>query len=355
MLISLILLFIACMALSFYEERLLQRDKIIIYMLLGIVMIMIAGLREAGVTPDSAAYEEMYYSGSKSITEKLTEPSFIFIRDILRSYHLGINALFFVYALISVPLRLTAIWKLSNLPLLTLCMYISYYYQLHDVVQIRCAVASALFLLALYYRLEHKNRIALLCIFCGWLFHYSAIVGLIIFLLDNKPLKQWYAAIMYLIIPLGIIFSISGWDIAQFVPTELGGDKLQMYRELKDKGIEGELEGIPFYRAPAILLNICLYYGCLFYRQTLSECNKYFPMLLKILGIAFICKFTLGNLSSVLASRLFEYFDVVSIFLWTMAVYAFYPRIAGKIVVNFASTVRFLTSALIFVLGLGNH
>ena len=318
-------------------------------------MIMIAGFRVAGVTPDSEAYESMYYSGSKSITDKLTEPSFLFIRDILLSYHLGINALFFVYALISVPLRLTAIWKLSSLPLLTLCMYISHYYLLHDVVQMRCAVASALFLLALYYRLEHKNRIALLCIFCGWLFHYSALVGLIIFLLDNKPLKQWHGVIMYLIIPLGIVFSVSGWDIAQFVPTELGGDKLQMYRELKDKGIEGELEGIPFYRDPAILLNICLYYGCVFYRQTLSECNKYFPMLLKIMGIAFICKFTLGNLSSVLASRLFEYFDVVSIFLWTMAVYAFYPQIVGKILVNLASTVRFLTGVLIFVLGLGNH
>lgn len=356
MLISLVLLFIACMALSFYEERLLQRDKVIIYMLLGVVMIFIAGLREAGVTPDSEAYEGMYYSGGKSITDKLTEPSFIIIRDILQSFNLGINALFFVYAIISIPLRMTAIWKISNMPLLTLSLYISYYYQLHDVVQIRCAVASALFLLALYYRLEQKNYYSILCIFCGWLFHYSALVGLVIFLIDNKPLKQWHSAILYFIIPLGIIFSMSGWDIAQFVPTELGGDKLQIYRELKEKGIEGDLEGIPFYNDPAILLNICLYYGCIFYRQLLSERNKYFPMLLKIMGLAFICKFTLGNLSSVLASRLFEYFDVVSIFLWTMAVYAFYPIIVGKAIVNLASTVRFATSSLIFVLGLGvNH
>jgi hypothetical protein len=169
-------------------------------------------------------------------------------------------------------------------------------------------------------------------------------------------MKQWHSVILYLIVPLGIIFSFSGWDIGQFIPTELGGDKLQMYRELKDKGIEGELEGIPFYKDPAILLNICLFYGCIFYRQLLSESNKYFPMLLKIMGVAFICKFTLGNLSSVLASRLFEYFDVVSIFLWTMAVYAFYPVIVGKAIVSFASTVRFATSMLVFVLGLGvNH
>ena len=356
MLIALILLFLTCMTASFYEERLLQRDKVVIYLLLGVVMILIAGFRETGVTPDSEAYESMYYSGGKSLTDKLVEPTFIFFRDFLQSFDLGINALFFVYAILSVPLRLTAIWKISNMPLLTLSIYISYYYQLHDVVQMRCAVASALFLLALYYRLEHKNYYSLLCIVCGWLFHYSAIAGLIIFLIDNKPMKQWHSVILYLIVPLGIIFSFSGWDIGQFIPTELGGDKLQMYRELKDKGIEGELEGIPFYKDPAILLNICLFYGCIVYRQLLSESNKYFPMLLKIMGVAFICKFTLGNLSSVLASRLFEYFDVVSIFLWTMAVYAFYPVIVGKAIVSFASTVRFATSMLVFVLGLGvNH
>lgn len=344
------------MTFSFYEERLIHRDKVISYILLGVVMILIAGLREAGATPDSAAYEDMYYGGGKDLTDEIVEPSFILIRDFMQSFHFGINALFLVYALISIPLRLTAIWKISNLPLLTLSLYISYYYQLHDIVQIRCAVASALFMLALYYRLEYKIAYALLCIFAGFFFHFSAAVGLIIFFIDNKPLKDWQLVILYTIVPLGILFSFSGLDISQFIPSEIGGDKLQFYRELKEKGIEGDLEGLPFYRDPAILLNICLYYGCLIYRQALSDNSKYFSIFIKIMGIAFICKFSLGNLSSVVASRLFEYFDVVSIFLWTMVVYAFYPKIAGKIIVNFASTVRFAISALAYVLGLGiNH
>lgn len=353
MLFALILLFTTCVTLSFFEERLLQRDKIVIYILLGIVMILIAGLKGVGVVPDSEVYENMFYAKSDSLTTKITEPSFTILSGILQSFNLGITALFLIYAIISVPLRMTAIWKLSSLPIFTLSIYMSHYYQLHDIVQIRCAVASALFLLALYYHLEHKKYYSILCIFCGWFFHYSAIAGLVIFILDNKPLKQWHSILLYSIIPLGILFSLSGWDIGQFVPTEFGGDKLQMYRELKDKGIEGDLEGIQFYEDPAILLNICLYYGCIFYRQILSESNKYFPMLLKIMGLAFICKFTLGNLSSVLASRLFEYFDVVSIFLWSSAIYAFRPIQMGKAAICFASTIIFLLSSLIYVLGLG--
>lgn len=350
MLISLIFLFGVCMALSFYEEKFIKKDKVIIFALLGILMLFIAGLREVGVTPDSATYEDMYYGSGKGIMAKMVEPSFTLISNVLLSLQLGVNALFFVYAFISVPIRLTAIWKLSNLPLLTLSIYISYYYLLHDVVQIRCAVASALFLLALYYRLEHKNAYALLCILGGWVFHFSAIVGLVIFLLDDKPLKGWQSVLFYAIIPLGMIFSISAFDITQFIPESLGGNKLQLYRELKDKGLEDELEGLPFYRDPAILLNIALFYGCLFFQRALTEVNKYVPMFLKIMAIAFLCKFTLGNLSSVLASRLFEYFDVVSIFLWTSAIFAFYPKIVGVAIVNIASSVRFILSDVIYLL-----
>lgn len=352
MFIALFLLFIACLCLSSFEERLNERDKKLSYILLGIVMILIAGLRIPTETPDSESYELMYYGK----TLNLVEPTFILFSNFLLDLSLGVNALFLTYAAISIPLRLVAIWKLSNLPLLTLCIYISHYYLLHDIVEMRCAVASALFLLAIYYRLEQKTILCLLCILCGFFFHFSALVGMVILFMNNKPIKTWQCIVLYLIIPIGIIFYFSGLDISQFVPSELGGEKLQIYRTLKEKGKEGELEGIPFYLSPAILLNICLYYGCLFYQQLLTVKYKYFPFFIKIMGIAFICKFTLGSISSVLASRLFEYFDVVSIFLWTASIYAFFPLNIGKCIVNLASTIRFLLSSLFYVLGLGvNH
>jgi hypothetical protein len=50
--------------------------------------------------------------------------------------------LFFTYAIIAIPIQLSALWKLSKMPFLTLTLYISYYYMMHDMVQIRCSVAS---------------------------------------------------------------------------------------------------------------------------------------------------------------------------------------------------------------------
>lgn len=352
MFISLVLLYITCLSFAFLEERLSDRDKKLLYAVMGVVMILIAGLRVPGATPDSDQYEVLYYSKDTI----LVEPSFTLLSDFYLSMSLGVNALFITYAAISVPLRLNAIWKLSSLPILTLSIYISHYYQLHDVVEMRCAASSALFLLAVYYKLEKKIAYSLLCIILGVFFHYSAIVGLIIFTIDNKPLKSWHYYALQLIIPIGILYFLSGMDFLQFIPAEIGGEKLQRYRELKEKGLEGDMEGIPFFKDPAIMLNILLYYGCLFYHELLTDKYKYFPIFMKLFGLAFICKFFLASLSSVLASRMFEYFDVVSIFLWTAAAYAFYPLDIGKCVISFASTVRFFFSSLIYVLGLGvNH
>ena len=62
MIASLVMLFITCLSLSFIEERLGDREKKLLYVVFGIVMIMIAGLREVGSTPDTESYEEMYFS-----------------------------------------------------------------------------------------------------------------------------------------------------------------------------------------------------------------------------------------------------------------------------------------------------
>ena len=58
MAISLVILFIICITLSFYEERFIKRDKVIICVLIGIALIFIAGTRGIYDTPDSWEYEE---------------------------------------------------------------------------------------------------------------------------------------------------------------------------------------------------------------------------------------------------------------------------------------------------------
>lgn len=352
MALAILTIFTICMSLSFVEERMKRRDILLVIMLIGIVMIIIAGTRGPKDTPDSYEYEEAFNSIHSLDSSILMEPSFIYISYFLNTLGLGLNALFFVYAFLSIPIRIGAIWKMSKLPLLTLSIYISFYYQLHDLIQIRCAVASALFLYAVYYCAEGKRLIATLFILCGAIFHYSALAGFAIFLFGNKELSIWWQCILYLVIPICFIFYFAGLDITYLIPEQLLGDRFEKYRALKEWGKEGILEGVAAHKNYMILINIVLYYGSLYFHKVLTQNYKYVPILLKILALAFICRLTLDNISSVLASRLFEYFDIISIFLWTAVIYAFIPVYMGKIATNIVSTGRILFSIFIYTLHL---
>lgn len=351
MVISLVLLFITCLSLSFVEEQLSDRDKKMLYAIFGIAMIMIAGLREVGSTPDTESYEAMYYAKEGDLTALLREPSFDIITDILQSMSLGINGLFFAYAILAVPIQLGALWKLSKIPLLTLTIYISYYYMIHDMVQIRCAVASGLFLWAIYFYVEQKKLISLLFILLGTFFHYSAIAGLLMFFFGNG-FPKWQKYILYSIVPIGIIVYFTHIDIFSIIPDEWGGLKLMKYRTMREKGLDDELAGWKFERNLLIWMNIVLYYACIYYHDYLVKHFKYTTIAIKLQGIGFCFLFFVNALSQVVGNRMNDYFSVASVLLWTASVYAFSPYIVGKIVNNVISTIRFVTSVLAYGLAL---
>ena len=348
---SLVLLFMSCFFLSFFEERLRQRDKIIFYILIGVCMIFIAGLRAFGSTPDTESYELMYYGKVPALLAKATEPTFTAIASILNSMSLGVNSLFFAYAIISVPIHLGAFWKLSKMPLLTLTIYVSYYYMMHEMVQIRAGVAAGLFLWAIYYYVEKRKGLALLFILLGTTFHYSAAAGLVIFFLRDK-LPLWQKILLYAIIPIGLVVYFTRIDILRVIPDEILGTKLLLYREMRDKGIEDEQAGWPLEINILIWMNFILYYASIFYSEYLMKHCKYVNVAIKLQAVGFIFLLFFNGVSKVLGNRMNDYFSVVTIILWTASVYAFAPRIAGRIVNNIISFIRFVTSAAAYALSL---
>jgi hypothetical protein len=353
MVIAILSILLICMAFSLIEENMRKNDVLTVVGIMGMVMIIVAGSRGVYDTPDSDNYEVIYYS-INSLDDDIREPSIVILSYYLNALGLGVNALFFAYAMMSIPLRLSAILKLSPLPILTLAIYLSYYYQLHDLMQIRCAVASSLFLFVLYARAHKKWWRAVLLIFVGMFFHYSAFAGLVVLFFSNKELRTWQRIVLAAVVPLCLLFYFFGFDYSYFIPDELGGDRLAMYRELKEKGQEDDMTFV-FYKHPVFLLNVMLYYGCLIYYKTLEKSYQYMPIMLKTLAFAFFCMLTLSTLSGVLASRLYEYFAIVSIFLWTATVYAFRPINYGKILISAVIFVQCVANIFIYTLGWYNN
>lgn len=351
MVVSLVLLFFSCLSLSFFEERISDRDKKILYVIFGLAMIMIAGMREVGSTPDTIAYEKMLYVKDGDIMKMLREPSFDLIADFVNSMSLGVNGLFFIYAILSIPIHLTALWKLSKMPFLTLSLYISYFYMMHEMVQIRCGVASGLFLWAIYFYVERKKTYALLCILAGGFFHYSAFMGLVIFLMGNK-FPKWQKYVLYAIVPVGLVVYFSHFDIFSMIPDEWGGLKLMKYRDLNKHGDEDNQAGWKFEANILIWMRIVLYYCCIYFHDYLVKHFKYTSVAIKLQGVGFCFLFFANSLSQVLSNRMNDYFSIASILLWTASVYAFSPYIAGKIVNNVISTIRFFASMFGYALAL---
>lgn len=351
MVISLILLFFTCLSLSFFEERFKERDKVIMYILLGLAMIVIAGMREVGSTPDSDAYEAMYYAKDGDITILLTEPSFSLIVSFLQTFSFGINGLFFAYAILSIPIHLSAFWRISRIPLLTLTIYISYYYMMHEMVQIRCGVASGLFLWAIYFYTENKKFLTLLFILLGIFFHYSAAAGLVIFFFNNK-LPRPQKMILYSIVPVGIVVYFTHFDISTLIPDEWGGLKLMKYRTMREKGIDDELAGWKFEMNLLIWMNIVLYYCSIYYHDYLVKHFKYTTIAIKLQAVGFCFLFFVNGLSQVVGNRMNDYFSIASILLWTASYYAFYPQILSKVISSLISTFRFVTSMIAYALAL---
>lgn len=310
---------------------------------------MIAGLREVGSTPDTETYEDMFTGKYEAITEAMTEPSFLILSDFLNSMSLGVNYLFFIYAFLSITIHLSAFWKISKNPLTILAIYISFYYMMHDLVQIRAGVASGFFIWAMYFFYEKRKWLSFIFILFGIFFHYSAAVGFVIFFFSNK-LYTWEKYILYAIVPIGLVAYFINLDISYLIPEGLGGAKMEQYRTLKEYGVDENHAGYPLKYHVVIWLNIFMYLMSLYYHNYLNEKFKFATIALKVQGLGFFCLFFLNGVSAVLATRLNGFFSVASILLWSSFMYLFTPLYIGKLINSSITAFRFIASSLFFAL-----
>ena len=104
------------------------------------------------------------------------EPTFTLISSLVKAVCPWPVLLFVIYASIGVTCKIFAIKRLTSLLFLSLVIYISNVYLLHDMTQIRAGVASGIFLLAIRPLAEHKIFRYTALILLAALFHYSSLL-----------------------------------------------------------------------------------------------------------------------------------------------------------------------------------
>lgn len=323
-LIFVVALFIICYIVALCRN---QRNTYIntqIYSILSILILLIVAFRDGSSLNDYINYIEIYNDSSRVGD---VEPSFFLLKTITKNLG-GITALFFIYSLLCVVIKVIAFYRLTKLLFLTLVVYVANIMILHDMTQIRAGVASAIFLYSIPFLKNYNYFKYILCVVIATFFHYSGLLLLFPCLYWIRFLResQWF---LLLIVPIGYVLGGTIFDISN-IPIESIRIKLEMYKNLQAIGAAG-LKDLNLFN-PYILFRISLYYILLYKSGIISAHNDNFKCLLFIEGIAL---FVFPALSAIalLGYRGSELLGVVEVVLYPMLFYAIKPRLAGKLTV----------------------
>ena len=320
--ITLLLLLLLVVAFSFLEDE-PPLTRGIVFASVVFILTCMAGLRPIGIDKDSWQYYA-YYLGN---FDDMVEYTFILISDFVRATFSDVRGVFVIYALIAIPLKCYVFTKLSDEIFLLLGVYMSNFLILHDMTQIRVGAAMTFIFLGFYYLTQGRRWPCFALILIATAFHVSAILMLAILLFRNNELRTWHRIVLALIPFLALTSVFFDINVSTLIPIEFIQSKLEVYEDLKDKGVV-EVEKINIFNA-AIMLKVAVFYFLLWKYDVVKKHCPYLTLLLKIFALSYVC---LGvfNFLAVLACRINELFGFVEILMVPLIIHAISPKYVAR-------------------------
>ncbi len=331
----LVLIFLSSLVFSFMEDSLTSNQKKVILACFAFFMILVTATKDKQHIADAVVYEDMFYNYDTPLVKISTEPTFVFISKVVITLGGTIVSVFLIYALLSIPLKLYVFSKATPYVLTSLVIYIPTYYELHDMIQIRAAVAGA-FAIASILPLSKKNYLgALLLMVVGILFHYSAAVFLPMILIGNYKLGKSLRIAIACLFPVFFLMYWKSVDLSSFIPDSLMWGKIAFYKNMNNGTITG-LHRDGFYMAKCAMMYVCLYYY-----DYLVKKNQLAQLVLCFffISVFFILAF---NTIPVLASRISDLFGIIDGIVFTYCFYLLSPNYVARSVVALVGIYKFL-------------
>lgn len=319
-------IFAIVVALAFLEDYMPSWQKLLILFAIGITLICISTFKPM-TTADAGTYEYYFYYNDDDIIELATEPTYIHLSRLVLSMGGEVIVMFFIYAMLAIPLKLTVLWKCTPHVFTAMVVYIGIYYPMHDVVQIRCGVATAFLLWALIPLAKKEYLKATGLMIVATLFHYSSLAFIPILLIGNIRITKYWKYFLGAFIPVCLALYLLNIGATSLLPSSFIEGKLDLYKEMSDTGNWDMY--IP-YKQLTFLAEFALLYVFLFFYDTIEEHCVYAPILVKILVIemGFI---TMFSEIPVLGGRLHDLFGMFNALAFTCCLYCIKPRYVARI------------------------
>lgn len=276
-------------------------------MLLGIITLILIAVcvwRSEDMC-DYAMYLRMYSMGGGENMNRELEPTFKLIVSVSPVFLIFLA----IYAILSVSSHVYSIMRNSPNIWLTFLLYLTMYFVLHDMVQIRAAVAIGLLLIAVRYIVERKWITYYILVIIASFFHYSAAVFLFLYFIPHKHLNKWvWSGMLILFLAFGLL-NMQFAYFARLIPLQFVQNYLEAYLGNRDY----TASAIGPVRVIKVICAIIMVFG-------LPRIKRIYPFAVPVLCfyiISQMCYLLFGDIP-VLQGRMGELFGSFEIFALAM-------------------------------------
>ena len=284
--------------------------------------------------PDYENYYDYFVSGKFD----RAEIGFKFYVETLKHIITNPQILFLAVALLSVGIKWTAIQKLSPCIWGSLLIYLSHFFILHDMIQIRAAIASGLLLWATKFLVEKNAKKFFLTSTIAVLFHNSAFVIFPLWFINTnkaqKNIYMWMIPIAYIIVITGHSFGY----LVSHIPIQQIQTLWMMYEQVMARDVGTEINIFNSMH----LIRCAM---CMFILVNIDKLAKYSPYAIvwtKIYTISFGAFLLLSDIP-VIAFRISELLQIVEILLLpTILLLPRYRQLSKYIIIGFAGFCMFI-------------
>lgn len=313
----LVLIFLVLALGLLYEGKLIRKSEY--WYSVCFFLIITAVFKDGNIMPDYHVYKANYDSIVGNSFTRFIEPGYILISKISSIFGSnGFLVLLFIHIWINLKLlKPIILHDYKNMPYIVL-LYISNFYILFGLIQIRAAIALSLFYYSIFFFREIPKKY-ITTILIATFFHYSALIFLpIIFL------KKRIKTVSFLIfIPFGFLVSFYLIEIIthfmDLLPISNIQDKLITYTlESRAEKFKINLTG------PFILSKLLLALILFSTRKKLNLGDPFLMILYRLYFLGVLTYFLLSPLPDI-AVRISNYFFLSEIFLIPRLINAYSP------------------------------
>lgn len=306
-----------------YTKIVQRNSKVFLFVSICVFILLSSFRPHSGWGADTRAYVSAY-NEVLSNPKLSTELSFKAIANFVFFLGNNVTLLFFIYAFLSVSIKEKIIKKDTVFPLLSWLIYLSCWYILHDMYQIRVGASIAFFLLSLPY-LQNKNpKKYFLCTMLAVFFHTQALIMLPLYFIGSKKINGRTVFIYDFIIIVSYLFYFLGIDILALFLQVLTKikiprvEQLQFYYSISQSGII-DLGKVNAF-SPIVLVRLFVTIFLLHSYRFLNE-KPLYPICIRLSMISFAARMFFYAIP-VIGMRVYEYLSVVEILLLPLSLFA---------------------------------